>query len=128
MKVLVLGGGGREHALVAKLRQDDPQVTIYAIPGNPGIARIAECVALPLADLKTIVDFALEKEIDWTFVGGEELLSQGIVDLFSNHQLRIFGPTQAAAQIETSKRFAKEFMNRYQIPTARYQCFRVDEP
>ncbi|MDD3113538.1 MAG: phosphoribosylamine--glycine ligase [Candidatus Izemoplasmatales bacterium] len=128
MKVLVLGGGGREHALVAKLRQDDPQVTIYAIPGNPGIARIAECVALPLADLKTIVDFALEKEIDWTFVGGEELLSQGIVDLFSNHQLRIFGPTQAAAQIETSKRFAKELMNRYQIPTARYQCFRVDEP
>lgn len=127
MRVLVLGGGGREHALIRKLRRDDPKAMLFAIPGNPGIAKDATCVTLSLTDLHGIVAFARENQIDWTFVGGEELLSLGIVDLFQSQGLKVFGPTKAAAKIETSKRFAKELMSRYGVPTAKYRVIGQEE-
>lgn len=123
MKVLVIGSGGREHALVRKIRLDDPKTTIYAIPGNPGMASDAICVELPLDNLEKLAEFAQNNKIDLTFVGGEEPLSRGIVDLFTDVGCPIFGPSKAAAQIETSKKFAKELMTKYYIPTAAYRVF-----
>jgi len=123
MKVLIIGSGGREHALVRKIRHDDPGAQIYAIPGNPGIAQEANCVHLPLNDLSVLVEFAKENAIDLTFVGSEEPLSRGIVDLFLEEGCPIFGPTKAAARVESSKLFAKEMMMKYNIPTASYRAF-----
>ena len=123
MKVLVIGSGGREHALVRKIRLDDSKTTIYAIPGNPGMASDAICVELPLDNLEKLAEFAQNNKIDLTFVGGEEPLSRGIVDLFTDAGCPIFGPSKAAAQIETSKKFAKELMTKYYIPTAAYRVF-----
>ncbi|MGI6392925.1 MAG: phosphoribosylamine--glycine ligase [Candidatus Izemoplasmatales bacterium] len=123
MKVLVIGSGGREHALVRKMRLDDPKTAIYAIPGNPGMASDAICVKLPLDNLEKLAEFAQNNKIDLTFVGSEEPLSRGIVDLFTDAGCPIFGPSKAAAQIETSKKFAKELMTKYHIPTAAYRVF-----
>lgn len=123
MKVLVIGGGGREHALVKKIRHDDPKAMIYAIPGNPGISVDATCLSLPLDDLEGLAEFAKINEIDITFVGSEEPLSRGIVDIFQQVGCLIFGPTKKAAMIETSKKFAKELMVKYRIPTAAYKAF-----
>ncbi|HEY7368959.1 MAG TPA: phosphoribosylamine--glycine ligase [Thermoanaerobaculia bacterium] len=118
MKVLVVGGGGREHALCSALRRSPAVREIYAAPGNPGIAEIADCVPVGAGDIVELADLAEKLRIDLTVVGPELALSLGIVDEFSKRQLPIFGPTRLAAQIETSKSFAKEFFRRHGIPTA----------
>ena len=123
MKVLVVGGGGREHAVVDALSRS-PQVSkIYCAPGNAGIARQAECVPVKDTDVEGLLFLAREKEIDLTVVGPEAALVAGIVDRFREEGLRIFGPTKAAARIESSKEFAKDLMGRYGIPTAGYRAF-----
>jgi len=123
MKILVVGGGGREHALVWKLSQSPLVDQIYCAPGNPGIAEIAECVDIPADKIAALCDFALDQEIDLTVVGPEVPLTLGIVDLFQTAGLEIFGPNKAAAQIEGSKGFSKDLMAKYNIPTAAYRSF-----
>ena len=123
MKILVLGSGGREHALVWKLRQSPRASAIYCAPGNAGIAAHAVCVPLRVTEQEALLQFAKDERIDLTIVGPDDALAAGIVDLFQAHGLRIFGPTQRAAQLESSKIFAKEFMQRHGIPTARSGSF-----
>ena len=120
MKVLVLGSGGREHALVWKLRQSPRVSRIYCAPGNGGISQDAECVPVDQKNVASIVALANQLAPDLTVVGPELPLQLGVVDEFARRGWPIFGPTQAAAQLETSKSFAKEFMQRHQIPTAHY--------
>jgi phosphoribosylamine---glycine ligase len=119
MKVLLVGGGGREHALAWRLAQDDPNVRIIAAPGNPGIAQIAECVPVAATDVEKLLQLARERRVDFTLVGPEAPLAGGIVDRFRDANLPIFGPTRAAAEIETSKAFAKVLMREAKVPTAR---------
>src|SRR5213595_648392 len=119
MKILIVGGGGREHALAWKLCRDDPTLEILAAPGNPGIAKLARCVPIPSDKYKELADLAEDEFVDLTLVGPEQPLEGGIVNLFQTRGLPIFGPTREAARIETSKRFAKELMVRSRIPTAR---------
>ena len=119
MKVLIVGGGGREHALAWKLRRDDPNIELIAAPGNPGIASIARCIPIGVDRLKDLAHLAEEEQVDLTIVGPETPLEAGITNLFHSRGLPIFGPTREAARIETSKRFAKELMVRAGIPTAR---------
>lgn len=123
MRILVIGGGGREHTLAWKLAMSPRVEKIYCIPGNPGISQIAECIDLNLADNQALVDFAINHHIDLTVVGPEMPLANGIVDAFDKQALKIFGPTQAAAELEGSKAFAKELMKKYQIPTANFEVF-----
>jgi phosphoribosylamine---glycine ligase len=118
MKVLVIGGGGREHALCWKLRQSPLLRELYCAPGNPGIAGVADRVPLAAEEVPRLADFAAEMKIDLTVVGPELPLTLGIADEFANRGLAIFGPTQRAAEIEGSKVFAKQFMERHGIPTA----------
>ncbi len=119
VKTLVIGGGGREHALVWKLLQDDPSMEIIAAPGNPGIATLARCIQMRADDVQGLVAFARAERPDLTIVGPEAPLAAGVVDMFRAEGLAIFGPTRHAARIETSKRFAKELMERAGVPTAR---------
>src|SRR4051812_27452748 len=119
MKVLVVGSGGREHALVWKLSQDDPSLTLFAAPGNPGIAALATCVPIGATDVDALAAFARAERIDLTVVGPEAALAAGIVDRFRADALPIFGPTRAAAEIETSKAFSKQLMLDAGVPTAR---------
>lgn len=123
MRILVIGGGGREHALVWKLNMSSRVDKIYCIPGNPGIAQWAECVQLDINDNEKLARFALDHQIDLTVVGPEMPLANGIVDCFMNHGLKIFGPSQAAAQIEGSKEFAKQLMRKYHVPTGDFAVF-----
>jgi phosphoribosylamine--glycine ligase len=123
MKVLVIGSGGREHALVWKLRQSAYAERIFCAPGNTGTAEIGENVAIPATDLKRLVRFAKENRIDFTVVGPDDPLAAGIVDLFTVEKLRAFGPTKSAARIEASKIFAKELMRAQEIPTAEARTF-----
>jgi len=123
MKVLVIGGGGRCHAIVDALGRSPRVTKIWCAPGNAGIARQAECVPLRDTDVEGLLAFARREGADLTVVGPESALAAGIVDAFRAAGLRIFGPTQAAARIETSKRFAKELMLRYAVPTAAYRVF-----
>jgi phosphoribosylamine--glycine ligase len=123
LRILVIGGGGREHALAWKLSKSPKAEKIYCIPGNPGIAEVAECITLDISDNAALAGFAMEHKIDLTVVGPEAPLSSGIVDYFTAKGLRVFGPTKAAAQIEGSKAFAKELMQKYHIPTAKYAVF-----
>ena len=123
MNVLVIGGGGREHAIVDALSRSAKVGKIYCAPGNAGIACQAECVAIRETAVEELRDFALEKGIGLTVVGPEVALAAGIVDCFREAGLRIFGPTKAAARIESSKEFAKELMARYGIPTAGFRAF-----
>lgn len=123
MRVLVIGSGGREHALVWKLASSPRVEKLYCAPGNPGIGQIAECVKLDISDNAGLVKFAREHKIDLTVVGPEAPLANGIVDEFTVNGLKIFGPTQQAALIEGSKSFAKELMQKYNIPTAGYAVF-----
>jgi phosphoribosylamine--glycine ligase len=118
MKVLIVGGGGREHALAWKLCRDDPSLELIAAPGNPGIAKFARCVA-GVDTIKDLAHLAEEEQVDLTIIGPEGPLEAGIVNLFHTRGLPIFGPTREAARIETSKRFAKELMVKAGIPTAR---------
>jgi len=128
MKVLVVGGGGREHALVWKLKQSPRLTRIYCAPGNGGIAGDAECVPIRAEDLIGLRDFALREKIDLTVVGPEAPLVSGIVDLFEEAGLRAFGPDARAALLEGSKVFSKETMVRYGIPTAAFRVFREMAP
>jgi phosphoribosylamine--glycine ligase len=123
MKILVVGGGGREHALAWKLAQSPKVQVVYVAPGNAGTALDKRMQNLPITQIKELAEFAQREKIDLTIVGPEAPLAAGIVDLFREQGLRIFGPTQAAAQLEASKDFAKSFMQRHGIPTAEYQTF-----
>ena len=123
MKVLVVGGGGREHALVWKIAQSPKVTKIYCAPGNAGISKQATIVPIKAADLTGLLEFALKEKIDLTIVGPEDPLTQGIVDLFESKGLFIFGANRKAAEIEGSKAFAKEMMKKYHIPTAFYEVF-----
>ncbi len=123
MKVLVVGGGGREHALVWKIAQSPSVRKVYCAPGNAGISQQAILVPIKANDLNGLLDFALKEKIDLTVVGPEEPLTRGIVDLFESKGLSIFGSSQKAAQIEGSKAFAKEMMRKFHIPTASYEIF-----
>ncbi|MDD4050810.1 MAG: phosphoribosylamine--glycine ligase [candidate division Zixibacteria bacterium] len=123
MKILVVGSGGREHALVWKLKSSPLVKRIYVAPGNAGIGLMADNVNLKVDDLEGVARFEQKKEIDLTVVGPELPLTLGIVDLFEKRGLRIFGPSKKAAEIEGSKAFAKEFMRKYHIPTASFVVF-----
>ena len=123
MKVLVIGGGGREHALVWKIAQSPEVKKIYCAPGNAGIARLADCVPIGAAEIDKLMAFAQNEKIDLTVVGPEDPLSMGIVDQFEAAGLRIFGASQKAARIESSKSFAKAIMEKYGVPTAKGQTF-----
>jgi phosphoribosylamine--glycine ligase len=123
MKVLVLGSGGREHALAWKLAQAERVSQVFVAPGNGGTARDPLLTNVPLTDVRALADFAIEQKIVLTVVGPEGLLAAGVVDEFRARGLRIFGPTKAAAQLESSKAFAKDFMKRHGIPTAAYEVF-----
>ena len=123
MKVLVIGGGGREHALAWKLAQSERVQRVFVAPGNGGTAREPQLHNLPITDLAALADFAQAEKIGLTVVGPEAPLAAGVVDLFRERGLRIFGPTRAAAQLESSKAFAKEFMHRHGIPTAAHATF-----
>lgn len=127
MRVLVVGGGGREHALIWKLAQSPEVGKIFCIPGNAGIASLAECVPLKMDDLENILLFAREKKIHLTVVGPEAPLASGIVDLFQKNDLLIFGPEQKGALLEGSKIWAKRFMAKYSIPTAAFAVFHSSE-
>jgi len=123
MKVMVVGEGGREHALAWKVAQSPRVDRLYAAPGNVGMAQIAKCIGISPSDPQKLANFAEEKDVDLTLVGPEHPLSLGIVNLFEERGLRIFGPSQQAARIEASKGFAKEFMGRWDIPTAPFSLF-----
>ena len=123
MKLLVIGSGGREHALAWRLAQAPGLQKVYVAPGNAGTAREHELENLPLTDIHALADYAQREKVHATVVGPEAPLAAGIVDVFRARGLRIFGPTRAAAQLESSKDFAKRFMTRHNIPTARFQTF-----
>jgi phosphoribosylamine--glycine ligase len=123
MKILVIGSGGREHALVWKIAQSKLADKIFCCPGNGGIADLAECINIKAEDIPQLLDFARKERIGLTVVGPEAPLAQGIVDEFSNYKLRIIGPTKLAAQLEASKVFAKELMAKYRVPTADFKIF-----
>lgn len=127
MKVLVIGSGGREHALAWKLAQSARVSEVLCAPGNAGTAAIARNVALPITDHESLAKLALDEGIGLTVVGPDDALAAGIVDLFESRGLRIFGPTKAAARIESSKVFAKDFMQRHGIPTAAFGQFSDSE-
>jgi len=123
MKILVVGGGGREHALVWKLRQSPSVTHIYCAPGNAGIDELAEPVELDVADVEAIARFAAEHDVDLTIPGPELPLTLGVIDELQRHGLRGFGPTRAAAQLEGSKAFAKDLMRRCKVPTGFFSSF-----
>ncbi|MBM7616018.1 phosphoribosylamine--glycine ligase [Alkaliphilus hydrothermalis] len=120
MKVLVIGGGGREHAIVWKLKQSSLVSDLYCAPGNPGIGKLAKCVNIKAEDIAGLVEFSREMKIDMTIVGPEVPLVMGIVDEFNQAGLKIIGPSRKAAELEGSKAFSKEFMEKYNIPTAKF--------
>lgn len=123
MKILVVGSGGREHALVWKISQSHRVTSLFCSPGNPGIAEHAECLPMKATAIAGLLDFAKQERIDLTVVGPEQPLAEGIVDAFTAEGLQIFGPTRRAAELEWSKVFAKEFMKRHNIPTADFRTF-----
>lgn len=123
MKALIIGGGGREHAITRKIHDQHPEVELFAAPGNPGIGEIAECVPIQAMDLDGLLTFALKERIDLTVVGPEAPLAAGIRDRFSEAGLKLFGPRQAAAQIEADKEFALALMHKHDVPTGWYRIF-----
>jgi len=123
MKVLVVGSGGREHAIVWKLSQSKKVSKIFCAPGNAGISEIAECVNIPATDIEEITNWAVDNKIDLAIIGMDDPLMLGIVDLMEEKGIRVFGPKKNAAIIEGSKVFAKELMKKYNIPTAGYEVF-----
>jgi phosphoribosylamine--glycine ligase len=125
MNILIIGSGGREHAIAWKLRQSQKVDKLYCAPGNTGIGEIAELVPVKADDLTGLLAFARTNKIDLTVVGPELPLTLGIVDMFVNEGLRVFGPSKLAAEIEGSKVYAKEFMRKYKIPTADFKTFDV---
>lgn len=127
MKVLVIGSGGREHAMAWKLSQSNKVNSVFVAPGNGGTHLNPKFKNIDLVDINLLADFAIEEKIDLTVIGPELPLSKGIVDLFRSKHLNIFGPTQKAAQLESSKDFAKDFMYRHKIPTAKYKTFNIPD-
>jgi phosphoribosylamine--glycine ligase len=123
MKLLVVGSGGREHALAWRIAQTPGLQVVYVAPGNAGTAREPELKNVPITDINELADFAEKEQVHLTLVGPEAPLAAGIVDVFRARGLRIFGPTKAAAQLESSKDFAKRFMTRHKIPTAKFTTF-----
>jgi phosphoribosylamine--glycine ligase len=123
MKVLILGSGGREHVLAWKIKQSPKCTKLYCAPGNGGIAAVAQCVDIPVDDISALIQFVKGQKIDLTIVGPEAPLVSGIVDAFESEGLMIFGPGRLAARLEGSKIFAKEFMQRRNIPTAQFRSF-----
>lgn len=123
MKVLIVGGGGREHAIAWKCSRSKRVTKLYAAPGNAGIAELAECVDISVMDAEALVAFAKEKEIDLTVIGPDDPLVAGVADAFSEAGLRVFGPAKNAAIIEGSKAFSKDLMKKYGIPSAAYETF-----
>jgi phosphoribosylamine--glycine ligase len=128
MKILVIGSGGREHALVWKIAQSKLVDKIFCAPGNGGIASQAECVDIKAEDIPRLLDFTIKEKIDLTVVGPEAPSALGIVDEFEKSRLKIFGPNKKAAQLEASKVFAKEFMAKYKVPTANFKIFDNPKP
>lgn len=127
MKVLIVGGGGREHAIAWKVAQSKRVDKIYCAPGNAGISEVAECVPIGVMEFDKLVDFAKEKEIDLTVIGMDDPLVGGVVDKFEEAGLRVFGPRKNAAILEGSKAFSKNLMKKYGIPTAAYETFTSPE-
>ena len=127
MNILVVGSGGREHALIKSLKKNQEIETIYALPGNGGIAKDAVCVPIGAKDIDGIVKFAVENKIGFAMVAPDDPLALGAVDALEAAGVPAFGPTKAAARIESSKVFAKELMKKYGIPTAQYQVFTEPE-
>lgn len=128
MKLLIIGGGGREHAIAWKLSNEENMKKIYCAPGNAGISEVAECLNINDSDIEKLLKFAKENKIDLTIVGPEVPLVKGIVDEFEKEGLKIFGPNKECAQLEGSKAFSKEFMVRHNIPTAKYKEYtNIDE-
>ena len=123
MKILVIGSGGREHTLVWKLSQSDKVKAVYCAPGNAGIKKLATCVKISANAVEELVEFAQKEKIDLTVVGPEDPLTSGIVDRFEEEGLRVFGPSAAAAELEASKVFSKDFLKKYDIPSAAYKVF-----
>src|SRR5438105_14739013 len=122
MRILVIGSGGREHALIWALRRTAKQpLDLFCAPCNAGIAQLAECVPIPVNNIAALLSFAEEARIDLNIVGPEAPLAAGIVDEFEKRGLRIVGPGREAARLESSKAFAKDFMRRHRVPTARYR-------
>lgn len=128
MKVLVVGGGGREHALVWKIAQSPLVTQVFCAPGNPGTADLALNLPIKVDEIDKLLGFAKSEGIDLTVVGPEQPLSLGIVDLFQEYGLKVFGPSRSAARIEASKAFSKDLMQKYQIPTAAYGVFTEVDP
>src|SRR3989344_3183338 len=128
MKILIIGGGGREHALAWKMSKSQSVSRIYCAPGNAGTAQIAQNVEIQAENIPALLEFALKEKIDLTVVGPEGPLAAGIVDEFQKKWLKIFGPTKGAAMVESSKIFAKELMKKAGIPTADFQIIsNIDE-
>jgi len=123
MKVLIIGGGGREHAIARKVSMSPKVEMIYCAPGNAGIAECANCVDIAVSEFEKLADFAEQEKIDLTIVGPDDPLVGGIVDVFENRGLRVFGPRKNAAIIEGSKAFSKDLMKKYNIPSASYETF-----
>ena len=123
MKVLVIGGGGREHAIVQSLAKSDRIEKMYCAPGNAGIAEYAECVSIGVMEFEKLISFAKEKSIDYAVVAPDDPLAAGLVDEFEKAGIRAFGPRANAAIIEGSKAFSKDLMKKYNIPTAAYENF-----
>ena len=123
MRILVIGSGGREHALVWKIKQSKLVDKVFCAPGNGGIAQDAECVDIKAEDIPGLLEFVRKEKIDFTVVGPEVSLAAGIVDEFQNYKLKVFGPNKAASQMEASKVFSKELMAKYKVPTAEFKVF-----
>lgn len=123
MKMLVIGSGGREHAILWKLAQSPKITKLYAAPGNAGISQIAQCISIKAEDIRQLVDFVRKERIDLTFCGPEQPLALGLVDEFERTGLKIVGPDQASTRLESSKAYAKQMMTRFGIPTAPYEIF-----
>lgn len=127
MNILVLGSGAREHVLAYVLSRDPKVTRVYVSPGNVGMEKSGSITVLGKKTVEELITFCRENNVIYTVVGPEALLSEGIVDNFQKAGLKIFGPTKKAAQLESSKIFAKEFMHRHQIPTATYKSFNTNE-
>ncbi len=123
MNVLIIGSGGREHALALKIVESSKLKKLFAVPGNPGIAELGECHELNFNDFDTIIQFAKDKEIDMVVVGPEDPLANGLVDALEEHNIRTFGPNKNAAQFEASKGFARRFMKKYDLPSVAFEEF-----
>lgn len=123
MKVLIVGSGGREHAIATSVAKSPKVDKIYCAPGNAGIGQVAECVAIGAMEFDKLAAFAKEKQVDLTIIGMDDPLVGGVVDVFEAEGLRVFGPRKNAAILEGSKAFSKDLMKKYNIPTAAYENF-----